>query len=140
MLSAIAAGNINICTFVSAAPSNVLNSVVQCSGGSTQGIIGIAQEHTNQMAGTLGTVPALAASVGQPISIRQLQDLGMQDVLLCVASGYTVEPGNSLGSDASGNGYPAALGSGVPIGAIAIEAGVAGQYIRVEPLAPYAKA
>ena len=139
--SKIAGGNINICTFVQTDPAAPMNGCIQCTGGNVP-ILGIAQEFTNQMAGTQGVTPALAASKGQPIAIRDNApgDIGMQDVLLCVGSGYTVEPDNYLVSDASGNGIPLSITSSRTtaqyVGAIAVEAGTPGSYIRVTSLDP----
>ena len=138
-LSRIAGGNINICTFLISNPTAPLLGCLQATGGNAP-LLGIAQEFTNQMAGTLGTTPALAAIAGQPVAVRTNQDIGLQDVLLCIGSGYTVEPDNLLISDASGNGIPLNITSSRTtaqwIGAIAIEAGLPGQYIRVTPVTP----
>lgn len=137
--SRIAAGTINPFTFLQSGATNPQNNsgqltALQCSGPGVP-IIGIAPEWTNNMMGTQaqqsfapGGWPA--ATAGQ--AIRVYGD--GEEALLMVGSGYTVEFDNYLVSDASGNGVPINLTSTSAeqwIGAQALEAGVAGDVIRV---------
>jgi len=135
--SRIAGGTINPFSFVQGQPGTELGAL-QCSGPGVE-IIGISGVYTNMMQGQYGS-PAQgfpAATSGQPIQIFG----DGEDTIIMVGSGYTVEPDNLLVSDASGNAIPIVLtatGAEQWIGARAIEAGVAGDPIRVSVvLRPY---
>jgi hypothetical protein len=132
--SRIAGGTINPFTFIQANPGVELGAL-QCSGPGVE-IIGVGAEWTNAMMGTqvqTSLVPQgfPAATTGQ--GIRVYED--GEDTIMMVGSGYTVMPDNLLVSDASGNAVPINLGASRTtaqwIGARAIEAGVAGDVIRV---------
>lgn len=126
--SAIAGGTINPMRFVQATPG-IQGSVLQCSGPGVE-IVGIADQYTNNMMGTLFT-PAQGwpiATTGQALRVHPDGD----QCLLVVGSGNTVLPGMDLGSDASGNGIPVTMGStAVDVGARSVEGGVSGDPIRV---------
>ncbi len=109
---------------------------LQCTGG-TSPPIGIGAEWTSAMSGTqtqLSFVPQNypAASVNQQIRVYE----DGESTMLCVGSGYIVEPDDLLMSDASGNGIPyryASASSGfVWIGARALEYGFPGDPIAVQ--------
>lgn len=131
--SRIAGGTINPFTFIQGNPGVELGAL-QCSGPGVE-IIGIGQEWTSAMMGANNQTAYLpqgypAASVNQ--AIRVYED--GEDTIIMVGSGYTVEPDNLLVSDASGNAIPIVLTDTSKvqwIGARAIEAGVAGDPIRV---------
>lgn len=131
--SRVAGGTINPFVFIQGLPGTELGAL-QCSGPGVE-IIGIGAEWTNAMMGqsyqtTLVPQGFPAATTGQ--AIRVYED--GEDTIIMVGSGYTVMPDNLLVSDASGNAIPIVLTdtSAVQwIGARAIEAGVAGDPIRV---------
>ena len=137
--SRVAGGTINPFRFIQGQPGVMLGAL-QCTGAGVE-IIGIGAEWTNAMMGQqyqTSLVPQgfPAATSGQ--GIRVYED--GEDTIIMVGSGYTVMPDNLLVSDASGNAIPINLAaSGVQwIGARAIEAGVAGDPIRVSVLTrPY---
>lgn len=131
-LSRIAGGTINPFTFIQGQPGVMLGAL-QCTGAGVP-IIGIGAEWTNAMMGqayqtTLIPQGFPAATSGQ--SIRVYED--GENTILMVGSGYTVMPDNLLVSDASGNGIPVGASAGQQyVGARAIEAGIAGDIIRVQ--------
>lgn len=128
--SRIAGGTINPFTFIQGNPGVELGAL-QCSGPGVE-ILGIAAEWTNAMMGQ-ALAPAQgfpAATIGQAVLVYG----DGEETIIAVGSGYTVEPDNLLVSDASGNAIPIVLTSTSAlqwIGARAIEAGVAGNPIRV---------
>lgn len=126
--SRIAGGTINPMRFVQGEPGVELGAL-QCSGSGVS-IVGISDQCTNNMPGTIWT-PAQGwplATAGQAFRVHG----DGEQCLLVVGSGYTVMPDNLLTSDASGNGIPLSLASApANVGARAIEAGVAGDPIRV---------
>lgn len=130
--SRIAGGTINPFVFIQGNPGVELGAL-QCTGAGVP-IIGIGAEWTNAMMGqqyqtTLIPQGFPAATTGQ--GIRVYED--GEDTIIMVGSGYTVMPDSLLVSDASGNAIPISLAASGNqwIGARAIEAGVAGQPIRV---------
>lgn len=130
--SRIAGGTINPFVFIQGNPGVVLGAL-QCTGAGVP-IIGIGPEWTNQMMGANNQTTQTpqgypAATSGQ--AIRVYED--GEDCMIMIGSGYTVMPDQLLISDASGYAIPTAIAStGVRwIGARAIEAGVAGDVIRV---------
>lgn len=138
--SRIAAGTINPFVFIQTGNMVATSAAdrftggeltaLQCTGAGVE-IIGIGAEWTNAMAGANNLSPynMPAATIGQ--AIRVYED--GEDTVIMVGSGYTVVPDTLLTSDASGNAIPAnvATASTQWIGARAIEAGVAGDVIRV---------
>lgn len=128
--SRIAGGTINPFTFIMGNPGVELGALQATGSGAP--IIGIGAEFTNAMMGQ-----ALAPAQGFPAAtsgqaIRVYED--GEDTIIAVGSGYTVEPDNLLVSDGSGNAIPLSLTNTSAIqwiGARAIEAGVAGDPIRV---------
>lgn len=131
--SRVAGGTINPFRFIQGNPGVELGAL-QCSGPGVE-IIGVGAEWTNAMMGTqvqTSLVPQgfPAATEGQ--SIRVYED--GEDTIMMVGSGCTVMNDNLLVSDASGNAVPLSptdTGKVNWIGARAIEAGVAGDVIRV---------
>lgn len=129
--SRIAGGTINPFTFIQGNPGVMLGAL-QCTGAGVE-IIGIGAEWTNAMMGqsfqtTLVPQGFPAATSGQAIKVYE----DGEDTIIMVGSGYTVMPDNLLVSDASGNAIPLTIGTNNAwIGARAIEAGVAGDPIRV---------
>jgi len=130
-LSRIAYGTINPFRFVQQAPGIPLGAL-QASGSDVP-IIGIAQEWTNNIMGTLYQ-PAQgypAAASGEVLRLYENYDM---NAMIMVGSGQTVVPGSMLVSDASGNAVGVNLATaGLKwVGAIAVEGGVAGDVIRVQ--------
>lgn len=130
--SRIAYGTINPFTFIQGKPGVMLGAL-QCSGPGVE-IIGIGAEWTNAMMGQAYQTSLIpqgfpAATTGQAIKVYE----DAEDTIIMVGSGYTVMPDNLLVSDASGNAVPINLAASGNqwIGARAIEAGVAGDPIRV---------
>lgn len=132
--SRIAGGTINPFTFIQGQPGVELGAL-QCSGPGVE-IIGVGAEWTNAMMGannqpTVTPQGYPAAVSGQAIKVYE----DGEDTIMMIGSGYTVMPDNLLVSDASGNAIPINLGATRTtaqwIGARAIEAGVAGDVIRV---------
>lgn len=130
--SRTAGGTINPFRFIQGNPGVMLGAL-QCTGAGVE-IIGIAQEFTDFIMGA-NQQPTLvpqgwpAAVSGQQVRVYE----DGEDTILFVGSGFTVMPDTLLVSDASGNGVPFnAAGATLQwIGARAIEAGVAGDPIRV---------
>lgn len=131
-LSRIAGGTINPFTFIQGQPGVMLGAL-QCTGGGVP-IIGVGAEWTSAMMGqaiqtTLIPQGFPAAASGQ--SIRVYED--GENTVMMVGSGFTVMPDDLLKSDASGNAIPVSTAAGIQyVGARAIEAGVAGDVIRVQ--------
>jgi len=109
-------------------------TALQCTGAGVE-ILGIGAEWTNAMMGTLIQTSLLpqgfpAATKGQ--GIRVYGD--GEETIIMVGSGYNVVNDQLLVSDASGNAIPLNPTATTPvqwIGARAIEAGIAGDVIRV---------
>lgn len=130
--SRIAGGTINPFRFVQTNPGVILGAL-QCTGPGVE-IIGIGAEWTTSMMGANFQTTYVpqgfpAAYTNQAIKVYE----DGEDTIVFVASGYTVMPDNLLVSDASGNAVPINLAASGNqwIGARAIEAGVAGDPIRV---------
>jgi hypothetical protein len=135
--SRVAAGTINPFTFIqtgnmvsSASLDASMLTALQCSGSGVE-IIGIGAEWTNAMAGANNASPYSlpAATIGRPIRVYE----DGEDTIVMVGSGYNVMWDQLLTSDASGNAIPANVSTASTqwIGARAIEAGIAGDVIRV---------
>jgi hypothetical protein len=138
--SRVAAGTINPFTFIQSGAMVASDSAngftggqltaLQCTGSGVE-IIGIGAEWTNAMAGANNQSPYSlpAATIGQ--GIRVYED--GEDTIVMVGSGYNVMWDQLLTSDASGNAIPANVSTASTqwIGARAIEAGIAGDVIRV---------
>lgn len=142
--SRIAAGTINPCRFVqtgnmAAIPAGADGNqllALQCTGAGME-IIGIGAEWTNAMMGTAiqtGLVPQGFPTAAAGDTIRVYED--GEDAMIFVGSGQTVQPDNLLVSDASGNAVPlnpaSARTNAQYVGARALEAGVAGNFIRCQ--------
>lgn len=144
--SRVAAGTINPFTFIQsgAMVASDPNSnppftggeltALQCTGAGVE-ILGIGPVWTNNMMGQLVQTSLLpqgypAATKGQGIQIWG----DGEETIIMVGSGYTVQPDQLLGSDASGNAIPISstnTSKTAWVGARAIEGGVAGDVIRV---------
>jgi hypothetical protein len=124
----IAGGNINPASFVKIDTTVGNNFFVVQATADTDKIIGIAQQGTYQPPGVTGS-DGLAAHSGQPV---QVYGLG-EETLLQIAG--TVTQGDLLKTNASGFGLSASItvtGTAVKwVGAIALESGVSGDWIRV---------
>lgn len=130
--SRYAGGTINPCRFLQPDVTNTRYpelSCLQCSGAGVE-IIGISQEWTKGMMGQ-----RLAPAQGFPAAeagdtVRVYGD--GEEHMVFVGSGYIVVQDQLLTSDASGNAIPITIGATTQwIGARALEAGVAGDLIRV---------
>jgi len=121
-------------------PSSNELLALQCTGAGIE-IVGISAVWTDQMMGTAGQLQNYPVNTPAAVVGERLQVWGDgTETMVMVGSGYTVQPDNLLVSDASGFAIPINLSaSGVQwIGARAIEAGVAGDVIRVTTvLRPY---
>lgn len=143
-LSMVAYGTINPMRFVQDAPG-IVNGALQCSGPGVP-IVGISVESIVGMPGTLAQTTYVpqnypAAASGQ--GVRIYGENGPETMII-VGSGVSVVPGQLLVSDASGNAVGlnlATASAGVHwVGGRAIEAGDAGNPIRVQPkFFPYTK-
>ena len=139
LTSRVAGGTIGPFKFIQGQPGVMLGAL-QCTGAGVE-IIGVGPEWTNAMMGQsyqTSLVPQgfPAATTGQRVRVYG----DGEEALLQVGSGYTIMPDTILVSDASGNGIPFSTTAGTSwIGARAIEAGVAGDVIRVivKTQAPY---
>lgn len=134
-LSRVAYGTINPMRFVMDV-AGIINGVLQATANAP--IAGISNIDVDNMPGTRwqqAFVPQMypCAASGEPVRLYEENDW---DTMVTVASGYTVLPNQFLTSDASGNAVPlntSTAASGLYwVGAKAIEAGVAGDPIRVQ--------
>lgn len=144
--SRIAAGTINPFVFLQSgamvASDSTTNppftggelTALQCTGGGVE-IIGVGAEWTSAMMGTPQQVALIpqgypAATKGMPIRVYG----DGEETVMMVGSGYNVMPDQLLISDASGNAIPLSstnTSKTAWVGARAIEAGNAGDVIRI---------
>lgn len=137
--SRVAAGTINPFSFIQTGNMLTVNGsnellALQCTGPGVE-ILGIAAIWTDNLMGTQQQLNFAPQGYPAAVSGEGLMVWGDgNETIVMVGSGYTVEPDNLLGSDASGNAIPISATNTSKtawIGARAIEGGVAGDPIRV---------
>jgi hypothetical protein len=125
----IAGGSILPATFVKIDATKSQPTVIAASAASDV-LVGVAQEATDQPPIPQLTGTQYAADTGENCRVYQNGDT----CLLQLGTGGATA-GNELTSDASGKGVAASAGNRV--GAIALQTGVAGTFIRVRVTDPY---
>lgn len=127
----IANGNVLPSTFVKLDPSVAMPSVINTSATSDL-IIGVSKESTDQAGFSLFTGTQYAAIAGENCRVYQVGD----SCMLSIGSGGVTQ-GDMISSDASGNGQTAASGSGKRVGAIALMTAAANTLCRVRVTDPF---
>ncbi len=127
----IAGGNILPATFVKIDSSVGQPTVIQASAA-TDKLIGIAQESTDQPPIPQLTGTQYAANAGENVRVYQNGDT----CLLLVGTGPGVTAGDELTSDATGAAI-ATTTVGNRVGAIALQSGAQGTYVRARVTDPY---
>lgn len=120
----VASGSINPSRFVAIVSSEPF--IVE-QGTASKRIFGISEKGTYYPPGTAADT-GLAGVDGKPVKVHQNQD---EEALLKL--GGTVNAGDLLTSDASGQGVSAGASTALQyFGAVALQDGVSGNFIRVK--------